>query len=798
MFQNYFKIAFRNLYKHKAYSAINILGLALGLTCVILILLFVKDELSYDSYHADKDRIYRIIAQYVGKTQTQTFALGEHKRAPLIRTDIPELEEVTRIGNVGPTVQYGEKIIQENDFYIADPNIFKVFTLPLIKGNPETALKDPFTVVINETASKKYFGNEDPIGKTITILDTVQLIVTAVMKDMPRQSHFHADFICSMGTDRAIYSDIVFQNWGELSMYTYVLAPPAMTREELDERLAGFVKKHFSKEDANNIRYTAQPLTSIHLENYNAEMEVNGDRSNVIIFTAIALATLLIAGINYTNLSTARSSLRAKEVGIRKTVGAKRMDLIGQFLGETFLFSFIALTLAILFSEMLLPVFNSVADRSLSLLDVMDLKFVSSLLLIVTAIGLLAGLYPAFFLSAFQPIAVLKGAIAKGAKGGLLRKIFVTSQFAVSVGLIAATVVVYQQLQFLKNRPLGYSPEQIIVVEMPTDAIQQQYESIKESFLSLPGVQSVSKTSKRLGGRLSSNLGFKSENVPEGMTSMQAVVIDHDFFKTINVPVVEGRDFSNSFPSDAENAFIINETAMKTLGWESAVGKRFETNTLNEKGTWSPKKGQIIGVIKDFHYEPLYRKIVPVVFYISPYWSGRFVIKIDSHNMPETLDALQKVWKRFAANQPFDYEFLDQRIQGLYVAQERFGKLISYFAGLAIVIACLGLFGLASFTAEQRTKEIGIRKVMGASVSTIVFLLAKDFLKLVLLAIVLATPLAYWAMDRWLMEFAYKIEPGMVFFVLSGLLALLIAFLTVSYQALKAATANPVNALKYE
>lgn len=798
MIKNYLKIALRTIIRHKAYSAINILGLAMGLTCIILIMLFVKDELSYDSYHKKKDRIFRIVSHYTGATQSQIFVIGEHKLAPLLRTDFPDVELITRIGNIGSTVQYGESIFQENDFYIADANIFDVFTLPMIKGEAGTALKEPFHVVISEKAARKYFGEADPMGKVITIADTVRLAVSGVMKDMPRNSHFHADFICSMGTERAIYSEIVFKNWGELSVYTYLVLPPNVKREDMETRLHEFVVKHRDAESAKKMRYELQQLTSIHLENYMGEMEANGDRNNVIIFTAIALATLLIAGINYTNLATARSSLRAKEVGIRKTVGADRFHLIRQFLGESFVFSFIALILSILFAEILLPVFNAVANRTLSLTDVIDPPFVAGLLLVMTAIGFLAGVYPAFFLSAFEPIKVLKGSIAKGASGGYLRKFFVTVQFTVSVALIAATAVIYNQLQFLKNRPLGYATDNVVIIDMTSDNVAAQYDAIKADFLRIPGVQSISKTSKRLGGRLTSNLGFKSENIPEGITSIKVVAVDHDFFKTIKAPMVEGRDFSKSFPTDEENGFIVNETAVRTFGWKSGEGKAFETSTLSDQGTWMPKKGQIVGVVKDFHYEPLFQKIVPVVYYISRNWSGRFVIRINSVNTQETLQALEETWKRYAPNQPFAFEFLDQQIQALYASQERFGKLIGYFSGLAIAIACLGLFGLASFSAEQRTKEIGIRKVMGAPVGRIVFLLSKDFLKLVFLSIFIAAPLAYWSMNQWLTSFAYKTEIGAGTFIASGVIALLIAMVTVSYQAVKAATANPVEALKYE
>ena len=798
MLKNYLKIALRTIVRHKAYSAINIFGLAMGLTCIILIMLFVKDELSYDSFHEKKDRIYRIISKYTGQNQTQTYVIGEHKLAPLLRTDFPELEEVVRIGNVGPSVQYEDHVFQENDFYIADANVFDVFTLPLVKGDPKTALKEPNTVVISEKAAHKYFGDADPIGRVITILDTVRLAVSGVMKDMPRNSHFHADFICSMGTDRSIYGEIVFKNWGELSVYTYIVLPPNEKPENLETRLHEFIVKHRDAEDAKNMRYELQSLTAIHLENYQGEMEANGDRNTVIIFTAIAIATLLIAGINYTNLATARSSLRAREVGIRKTVGADRYHLIRQFLGESFVYVFIALALAVLFAELLLPVFNSVANRTLSLTDVVDVSFIASLLLVMAVIGFLAGIYPAFFLSAFEPIKVLKGSLAKGASGGFLRKFFVTAQFAVSVALITATTVIYNQLQYLKNRPLGYSSSNIVVVEMPSDAVAAKYESIKEDFLRVPGVQLISKTSKRLGGRLTSNLRFKSENIPQDIRSIKVVAVDHDFFKTIGATIVEGRDFSKTYSTDAENGFIVNEAAVKAFGWTSAAGKAFETSTLSNHGTWMPKAGHIVGVVKDFHYEPLYQKIVPVVFYISPNWSGRFLIRIHSAHTSETLNGLREAWKRDAPNQPFEFEFLDQQIQALYASQERFGRLIGYFSALAILIACLGLFGLASFTAEQRTKEIGIRKVMGAPVSRIVFLLSKDFLKLVLLSIVIAAPMAYWAMNQWLTTFAYKVDIGAGTLIVAGIIALVIAILTVSYQAIRAATANPVDALKYE
>lgn len=801
MFTNYFKIALRTLLRSKAYSLINIVGLALGMAAVLLIAMFVRDELSFDGFHANKDTIYRTIYQWKTRAGKEIiFAMNEHKLAPLLKQDFPEAKEICRIGQYGIPVRNGDKVFQEDNFFVADANVFSVFTLPFVSGDPKTALQEPLTVVLSESMAKKYFGSEDPMGKILGASDTLKFKVTGVMRDMPKNSHFRADFICSMKSDRWMFSDLVFQNWGEMAVYTYLLLPDKATAANIQGRLEGFLQKHLGKEQAANAKLLLQPLLDIHLHNYESEITENGDQAVVTVFIAIAVAILLIAAINYMNLATARSSLRAKEIGVRKTSGARRSQLIVQFMSESLLLSTIALFLAFLLVEVSLPMFNSFTRKELSLSAFGWGWALVVFPCIALLVGLIAGSYPAFFLSSFQPVKVLKGDIARGVRGGMLRKILVTTQFCVSIALIAATLVVYNQLVYVQSKSLGYDTKQVIV-PLTTRDMARRYETVKADVQSIPGVQAVSKTSKQLGGQLTSNLGFRAEGVPpEKIGSIKVVAVDHDFFKTISGTIVEGRDFSKSYPTDAEDGFILNETAVNAFGWTSAsaVGKTFETQTLNEQSTWMPKKGRIVGVVKDFHYEPLYRKIVPTVFYISPNWGGSVVIKTERTDLPAFIASLQTVWNKYAPGQPFEYSFLDEKLKGLYETQQRFGVLVGGFAGLAIIIACLGLLGLAAFTAEQRTKEIGIRKVLGASAINIVTLLSKDFLALVGIAFLVACPLVWYAMNRWLQDFAYRIELNVGVFLLAGILAVVIAFVTVAGQAWRAAQSNPVKSLRTE
>jgi putative ABC transport system permease protein len=799
MLKNYLKIAVRNLLRYKAFSFINVFGLAIGIACVVLILLFVSDELSYDRFHTKADRIYRIITHYNQDGNSNTIAMGEHKLGPLLQTDFPEIKEIVRMSQVNPIVRVGDQVFQENRFYIADANFFKVFSFDLISGNRETVLTEPYTVVLNEDMAKKYFGDENPVGKVIHVLDTVPMKITGLMRNLPGNSHFHADFVCSMKSEKAFFNNLVFNNWGEISVYNYLLLPEGLAPASLESRFKAFIAKNQGAESAEVVSYHLQPLTDIHLQDWGYEHETNGSMSNIYVFLSIALAILIIAAINYMNLATARSASRAKEVGVRKVIGADRAHLIRQFLTESVLITGLALVMALGLVKLFLPVLNSLANKSLTANYLIQWEILLGSVAFALLLGIGAGSYPAFFLSGFQPIQVLKGKFTAGVSGAWLRKGFVVVQFCISIGLIAGVITIYKQLQYMKSKELGFSAEQIVTFGLPNQ-VQPQYEAFKNELKNVPNVKEVSISSKQLLGRLSSNLGFKAEGVdPEKIKSgIQVVVVDHDFFRTIGAQMIEGREFSKQFPTDAESGFILNQAAVEMLGWQSAVGKSFETSTVSPNFEWIPKKGQVVGVVKDFHYEPLFSKIVPVVFYIDPNWGGNVTIRLSGQDIPATVAGIRSVWNKFATDKPFEPSFLDERLQRLYFAQEQFGQLIGYFSILAIFIACLGLYGLATFTAEQRTKEIGIRKVLGASVTNVVGLLSKDFLKLVLLANVIAWPLAWWAMRQWLQDFAYRTEVSPWVFVLAGGSALVIALLTVSYRAIRAGLANPVKSLRTE
>ncbi len=792
------KTILRSMVRHKTHSLINLLGLTAGMVVVVMILMLVKDDLSWDRHHQKADRTYRVIAKYETQGQKTSWAVGEHKLAPLLKEDLPEAERMVRVGAVNPSVRYKDRVFQENRFLIADPDIFDVFDFTFLRGQASTALLQPNAVVVSESTARKYFGEEEAVGQTLTILDGLALTVTGVFADMPRRSHFHADFILSMASERSIYPDIVFDNWGELSVYTYVVWSEPIDPHSLAPRLQAFVKKHMDAETAAELRYELQPLTRIHLESHRGDVEAGANETYLYAFLAIALATLIIAGVNYTNLTTARSTLRAKEVGIRKTLGADRRRLMIQFYGESILFATVSFLVALPVVDLLLPWFNALSQRTLSISEVLDAEFLAGLVGVALGIGVLSGTYPAVFLSAFQPIKILKGNFVQGKGGANLRKIFMTVQFTVAVALIASALVIRDQMTFVRTVPLGFEKEHLLNISIPSEDVQNRFSAIKTEMEKVPGVQAVSRSSKPLGGFLSSQLSIQAKDLPSTVTSIQVVAVDHDFVRTIGAQIAAGRDLSESFASDAENGFILNEAAVRHFEWTDAVGQGIETATLDAKNAWIPKRGEVVGVVKDFHFEPLHRPIVPVLFYISENWGGYFVLRLNSEDIAKTLGLLESLWKKMAPNQPFDYKFVDERIEEAYQSQARLSSLIVSFAVFAIAIACLGLFGLASFAVERRIKEIGVRKVMGASSASVVFLVSREFLALVALAIAIAAPIAWWLMDRWLAEFAYRVEVSAITLGVAGLLAMLVAWVTVFSKAYRAALTNPAEALHYE
>ncbi len=799
LFKNYIKVAIRNLRKYKTYSFINIFGLAIGMALCLLILLFVKDELSYDRYHKKADNIYRLITEFNIKGKKSKSAITSPPMGPALANDFPKVIAYVRF--IGLLEREKEVLIscQEKKFYesrlfFADQDVFNVFTFPLAKGDPRTVLKEPYSVVITEETCEKYFGDEDPLGKVITLNNKDDFRITGVLQEIPLNSHFRFDFLASFSTLN-YYQLLPVDDWGSCALYTYLLFQKDYSPQELEKKLPAFIKKYMGEESFVEGLYL-QPLTSIHLHsNLLYEIEANRDMAEIYMFSALAFVILLIACFNFVNLSTARHMSRAKEVGMRKVLGAYRLQIVKQYLGESVFLTFLALPAALLLVELFLPVFNNLLRKDLSVGYIDNFFFLPAVIGVTIFVGISSGIYPALFLSAFQPIKILRGAFQPGSARRLIRSILVLTQFAISITLIICTVVISSQMNYVRNKKSGFDKEHVVVLPIKERPILLQHQSIKNELLGNSKIIKVSVASD-VPGRSGVN---SNPFVPEGFEKtteffIKNMRIDYDFLETLGIKVKEGRGFSKDFATDASEAFILNEVAVEKIGWDEPLGKTLE---------WLPgpgryKKGAVIGVVENFHYESLHNRIEPLVLHIWPASYHYFLIRIRPGDLKGTLAFIKEKWNELAPNFPFIYSFLDEDFDRLYKAEETLGKIFVCFAALSIFVACLGLFGLALFTAEQRTKEVGIRKVLGASAARIALLLSREFVKWVLLANAVAWPVAYFAMSRWLQNFAYRINFGIGIFLLSALMAFVIALTTVSYQAIKAALANPVEALRYE
>ena len=807
MFHNYLKIALRNLWRHKAFSAINILGLAIGLATCLIILLFVTHELSYDRYHEKADRIVRVI--FRGSFQGAQIREGS-VMPPTARTllaDYPEVLAATRIQHGGaPMVSYGTKSFKEAGFAYVDANFFGVFTLPWLQGDPQTALAQPHTMVISRTAAQKYFGQADPIGKVLHLKTWKQSYrVTGVINQVPANSHFHFDFFASM----ASVADAKSSSWMTSNYYTYLVLPAGYDYKRLEAKLPQVVEKYMGpqvqqafgmnlsqfRQKGNDIGLFLEPLTAIHLHSdVTNDLEPHGDLRSVYIFGAIAVFMLLIACINFMNLSTAGASRRAREVGIRKVLGSVRGELVRQFLLESILVTLIALMLAVGLVQLALPVFNGLAGKELVLNLAAHPVLVPGLLLFGLVVGLLAGSYPAFFLSAFQPVAVLKGRFTSGKNSVSFRSSLVVFQFFVSIALMISTILVYQQLQYIWNKDLGYNKEQVLVLP-ETWVLGKQEEVFRNKLLQDPRVLRVSASGYLPAGPSygNNNMVYTEDN-PSKLVKNLKYEVDPQYIPTLGMHLAAGRNFSRELASDSA-AVILNESAVRALGWEKdPLGRRLTdfVNNEGEKATY-----RVIGVVKDFHFKSFHERISPLIMILGRH-TGSLIVKAKTRDMAGLLAAMKTEWASLTADAPFTDSFQDERFRQTYEQERKLGSILAIFAGLTIFIACLGLLGLAIFTGQQRTKEIGIRKVLGASVANILILLSKDFLKLVVIANLMAWPLAWWGMQQWLQDYAYRIGIGWWVFVLAGLAALLIALLTIGFQAIRTAWTNPVNALRSE
>jgi len=805
MYRNYLKTAIRNLWKFRGYTLINILGLAIGVACVLLILLYVQAELSYDRFHEKRDRIYRLTLSATNPQTQESMqrAIGPYRLAEEMKVDFPDFSLVRFAAQERELVELEDQLYAEEGLAFADPGVFQVFHYPLISGDPANALENPFSIVLSQRAAEKYFPDANPVGKSLIIRDR-PFEVTGVIENVPDNSQLKFEVLASMNCARQVFSRIVLENWGEGYVETFALLPEGKTAADYEKPLVAFVDAKFTDWKQFSPRIVMQPLPEMYLHSKNiASFVTGGDITYVYAFSLIALFILLIACINYMNLATARSSVRAREVGMRKVAGATRSQLVGQFLSESTLLAMIALVLALGIAYVALPGFNRLADRQISFALLGNWGLLAGLLGIVVAIGIAAGSYPALLLSAFKPVAVLSGELRQGFKGGWLRKALVSFQFMTSIFLLVVTGIVYQQLQYCKNMDLGFDKEHLVLIQGTPLEIRSQYDQFAERLAANPRILSSAASSRVPPGSLSSSLRARPEGIPEEQQQgMQTVWTDFGFIETMGFEMAAGRSFSRDFPADATTAFILNEAAVKEIGWtnETAIGKGFGSSEIADwdSGQWQNRDGTVIGVLKDFYFESMKEKIVPTVYFIAPYMAWNYAIRIKPDNIPETIDFIEKTWESFHSDTPFEHTFVDENFAALYRTEERQGKIFGLFALLAIFIACLGLIGLASFTAEQKKKEISIRKVLGASSMSIIALLSKEFTWLVLIALALATPLAWYLMHNWLQDFAYRISIGAGMFLFAGMAALLIAWFTVGLQTARAATANPAEVLKAE
>jgi len=794
MYKNYFKIAFRVFSREKLYTLINVSGLALGFTCCLMIYLVISDELSYDKSHQDADRIYRISAAYMRQGQWEPYGSNAWRTAELIRNNYTEIEQLVRfMPDDGVLMEYGDKRILEDRVAFADDNFFKVFSFQLVQGNPAEALKGTNKVIVSESIAVKYFGDENPIGKVFKAYDgTVDLQVSAVMRDMPSNSHFHFDFLISGETLRQVASEALFKNVGWDSQFVYVKLVPGADPAAIEATFPDFINKNLDFWKSTTFKLFMQPLLSIHLQsNIGRELEANGSLNRVYTFSVIAVFILVIGCVNYMNLTTARSLRRSKEVGMRKVLGAKRPDLLGQFLTESLLTSAIAVLLALSFSFLLLPELNAFTGKEISLNVLFSQKILVTLFFSMLGIGLVSGLYPALVLSSFRPLNSMKGNGSIVKSGFLLRKGLVLIQFVISIGLIAASAIVFEQWNFMRHKSLGINKDMILSVPLQT-MDRRQVGALTSELLDNRSITKAGLSNMRMPGWIGNSTGYKAEDVDsdeEVNKSMKIVRIDYDFFSTIEAQMIDGRNFSRDFRADSTSSIILNESAVAQLGWKDPIGKWMELND---------RRYTVVGLVKDFHFESLHRKIPPTIFLFSSRSLNWLYLKVDHENVQATIDQVRKVYSKFVVNRDFTFTFLNDDIERQYEAEQKFTKVFTIFTGLAIVIACLGTFGLISFSAERKSKEIGIRKVLGASVGNVSFLLIREFIILLLIASAIAWPLTWYFLNGWIKEFIYRTSIGVMPFVLATVLAALIVTATTGFRALKAAMANPVDSLRDE
>jgi len=792
MLKNYVTVALRNLRRYKTYSFINISGLALGMACCILISLYVQYELSYDNFHEKADQIYRLADPFSAAISSAPLPVALQKEIPEIRNFVRIY--ASKIWRDKELVSSTDKQFYTNRFFLADPSLFEIFTFPFIKGNPKTALSDLRSIVMTEEMAVKFFGDEEPLGKVLTFENRFDFIVTGVIKNIPSNAHFYFDFVAPLENNTDFNSNETWHTmWDNSAFVTYFLLPENYDVKQIEEKIPEIIEKNTGREYKSS--HFLQPLQEIHLHsNLGKELEVNGDMRYVQVFTAVALLILIIACMNFINLATARSVKRSLEVGVRKVLGAHRSQLIRQFLGESLIISLLALGIALMLVWISLPFFNNILGTRFNYHPFGNVTNIIILCAVWTFTGLIAGSFPASILSTFKPVSVLKGKIFSKKRGFLsFRSSLVIFQYTIAIGLIVSTGIIINQLRYIQNAKLGFDKEQIAVIPVGRNSeAVSKVEILKNEIKKNVHVINVTASLRTPGRRpFWRNIRITDAQEAEAF-SIQSLPADHDFLKTYKMELLAGRDFSKERSLDNTSAFILNETAIRMLGLKSpedAVGKRVNCDR---------REGEIIGVVEDYHFVSLHTQIAPMAISIQP---GRFAevsVRIATDEVPSALASFKKSWEQTIPDRPFDYYFLNEKFSGYYQSDMKVEKLITYFTLLSIFITCLGLLGLVSFTAEQRKKEIGIRKVLGSSLTGIMVLLIKDFVKWVFVASIISWPIAYLAMNKWLQSFAYRIDIGIWIFLISAVFTILIAFLTVSYQSVKAATANPVESLRYE
>jgi putative ABC transport system permease protein len=802
MIKNYIKIALRNMKIHKIYSLINIAGLTVGISCFMMLILYVQYERSFDAFHKNADRVYRIIRKQPGrKFRGREFAA--QTPGPLARTlaeEYPEVDQTTKLGLYFSELLFSH---ENKSFYekgiSADKNFFKVFSYPLLRGNSETALAEPASIVLTEKLAEKYFGTEEPLGKTIRLNDEYNAKVTGILKQIPKNSHLQFDYIMSLISLKLIQGDNNYiVRWDTPNNFqTYITLHKDTDFREMEKKLPDFVQSYLGNLERNQKGqmeiYFLQPLKSIHLDSRVEDaISVNSNKTNIYVFAIIASFILLIACINYVNLATARASKRSKEIGIRKVVGAFRHQLIKQFLFESIILTIMAFFAAVLILLFILPVFNSFIDREITIHFLKNPNIILSLIALLGLTAIVSGLYPSVAISSFQPIKILKGADYSLSKKSRLRNSLVVIQFCISILLLLGTIVIIKQLNFIRGEEMGFNRENILVAIIRDNGILERYPSIKYSFLQYPNIIGITKSND-----LPITRGSTGDVIVEGTNAGPGyefepyiMYVDHDFLNVFAIDLVAGRNFSTEFTNESIDSVIINETAARMLGWKDPIGK--------ECRTWPAENGKVIGIVKDFHFHSLYSHIAPLIMTCTPQMGHYLSFKLGSGNVEKTIDFIKKTLKSFGSNRPLEYFFFDDTFDSMYRAEQKLGAAFNYFSALALFIACIGLFGLASYTAETRTKEIGIRKVLGASASKIIFLLSGKFALSILFANIITLPFAYYFSMKWLENFAYKTSIQIWIFLLPAAISFIISFLTVSFQTIKAATANPVDSLRYE